>query len=334
MGRTEGTVLEHGFWRNRSVMVTGANGFVGSWVARALDERGARVVALVRDLPARGGLALQGLTGRVDTVTGSLTDHSVIERALNEYAVEFCFHLAAQAIVGVANRSPMSTFESNIRGSWNLLEACRNSKTLVGVVVASSDKAYGDQPELPYQEQAPLLGLHPYDASKSCADLLARMFAHTYGLPVAVTRCANLYGPGDPSPSRIVPATMLSLIRGERPVIRSDGSPLRDYLFVRDAVGAYLALAQAVAEGPAAGRAYNIGTGVPVSVLELVKQIVAVSGVDLPPEVQNTASGEIVHQYLDVRRAADEIGWRATTPLAEGLSATYTWYKSIHDRHS
>ncbi|MBU0610463.1 MAG: GDP-mannose 4,6-dehydratase, partial [Armatimonadetes bacterium] len=208
-----------------------------------------------------------------------------------------------------------------------------SSGLVKAVVVASSDKAYGDQPVLPYQEQAPLLGMHPYDASKSCADLLARMFAATYGLPVAVTRCANLYGPGDPNLSRIVPATMLSLMRGERPVIRSDGSPQRDYLFVRDAVQAYLTLAEAVEEERAAGQAYNIGTGIPVSVLELVSAIVAASGVNLPPDVQNTASGEITHQYLDVRRAREELGWTAATPLAEGLQATYTWYQRVHDRN-
>ena len=324
-------------WQGRRVLVTGIYGFLASHLAEELLARGAAVIGLYRDRPVDSYLQLSGLEERVTLVQGDITDLEACRRIVNEHEVQVVFHLAAQAIVGLANRSPYSTLESNVRGTYTLLEACRELRErglVEAIVVASSDKAYGDQPELPYQEQAPLLGLHPYDASKSCADLLARMFAHTYGLPVAVTRCANLYGPGDPSRSRIVPATMLSLIRGERPIIRSDGSPLRDYLFVRDAVGAYLALAQAVAEGPAAGRAYNIGTGVPVSVLELVKQIVAVSGVDLPPEVQNTASGEIVHQYLDVRRAAEEIGWRATTPLAEGLSATYTWYKSIHDRHS
>ncbi|MCE5240605.1 GDP-mannose 4,6-dehydratase [bacterium] len=324
-------------WQGRRVLVTGIYGFLASHLAEELLARGAAVIGLYRDRPVDSYLQLSGLEERVALVQGDITDLEACRRIVNEHEVQVVFHLAAQAIVGLANRSPYSTLESNVRGTYTLLEACRELRErglVEAIVVASSDKAYGDQPELPYQEQAPLLGLHPYDASKSCADLLARMFAHTYGLPVAVTRCANLYGPGDPSPSRIVPATMLSLMRGERPIIRSDGSPLRDYLFVRDAVGAYLALAQAVAEGPAAGRAYNIGTGVPVSVLELVKQIVAVSGVDLPPEVQNTASGEIVHQYLDVRRAAEEIGWRATTPLAEGLGATYTWYKSIHDRHS
>jgi CDP-glucose 4,6-dehydratase len=324
-------------WQGRRVLVTGVYGFLASHLAEELLARGATVIGLYRDRPTDSYLQLAGLEGQVTLVPGDITDLDACRRTVNEHEAEVVFHLAAQAIVGLANRSPYSTMESNVRGTYTLLEACRElqEKGLVrAIVVASSDKAYGDQPELPYREEAPLVGMHPYDASKSCADLLARMFAASYRLPVAVTRCANLYGPGDPSPSRIVPATMLSLIKGERPIIRSDGSPQRDYLFVRDAVQAYLRLAEAVAEGRAVGRAYNIGTGVPVSVLELVKQIVAVSGVDLPPEVQNTASGEIAHQYLEVRRAAEELGWRAATPLVEGLQATYAWYQRAHERNS
>jgi len=322
-------------WQGRRVLVTGVYGFLASHLVAELLARGVEVIGLYRDRPAESYLQRTGLDEQVTLVPGDITDLDACRRIINEHEAEVVFHLAAQALVGLANRSPYSTLESNIRGTYTLLEACRelHGPGLVqAVVVASSDKAYGDQPELPYREEAPLLGMHPYDASKSCADLLARMFAQTYGLPVAVTRCANLYGPGDPSPSRIVPGTMLSLLKGERPIIRSDGSPQRDYLFVGDAVQAYLMLAEAVAEGRAVGRAYNFGSGVPVSVLELVCQIVAVSGVDLPPEVQNTARGEIAHQYLDVRRAAEELGWRAATPLPEGLQATYTWYERAYDR--
>ncbi len=318
-------------WQGRPVLVTGVYGFLASHLVEALVERGAAVIGLYRDRPTDSYLQRTGLEARLTLVPGDITDLEACRRALNEHDVHTVFHLAAQAIVGMANRSPYSTLESNIRGTYTLLEACRelHDRGLVqAVVVASSDKAYGDQPELPYREGAPLLGLHPYDASKSCADLIARMFARTYGLPVAVTRCANLYGPGDPNLSRIVPATMLSLLRGERPVIRSDGSPLRDYVFVKDAVAAYLALAAAVADGRGVGEAFNIGTGVPVSVLELVRAIVDVSGVDLAPDVQNTANAEITHQYLDARHAREVLGWQATTALGDGLRTTYTWYSA------
>lgn len=319
-------------WQGCPVLVTGAYGFLASHLLEELLARGAVAIGLFRDRPTGSYLQRSGLEGQVTLVQGDITDLAACERVINEHEVRVVFHLAAQAIVGLANRSPYSTLESNIRGTYTLLEACRELQGLLqAVVVASSDKAYGDQAELPYREEAPLLGMHPYDASKSCTDLLARMFAHTYGLPVAVTRCANLYGPGDPNLSRIVPATMLSLMRRERPIIRSDGTPLRDYLFVKDAVAGYLQVAGAVADGPARGQAYNLGTGVPVSVLDLVNAIVAVSGVDLPPEVQNTASGEIVHQYLAVRRAQEELGWSAATSLADGLRATYAWYQSHHE---
>lgn len=319
-------------WQDRRVLVTGAYGFLASHLIEELTARGAAVVGLYRDRPTDSYLQLEGLEPGITLVQADTTDLEACRRVINEHEVEVVFHLAAQALVGLANRSPYSTLESNIRGTYTMLEACRElSGTVKAIVVASSDKAYGDQPELPYREDAPLRGLHPYDASKSCTDLLTQMFANTYRLPAAVTRCANLYGPGDPNLSRIVPATVVSLLRDQRPVIRSDGSPLRDYLFVKDAVQAYLLLAEAAQEGPAAGKAYNIGSGVPVSVLELVSQIVAVSGKDLQPEVQDTASGEITHQYLDVHRAAAELGWRATTSLAEGLRQTFAWYKKLYE---
>lgn len=330
----ETAVVTMADWRGRRVLVTGAYGFLASHLIEGLVARGADVVGLVRDRPAESYLQSAGLEGRITVAPGDITDLESCRRAINEHEIEVVFHLAAQAIVGLANRSPYSTLESNVRGTYTLLEACRELQgggTARSIVVASSDKAYGDQPDLPYREDAPLLGLHPYDASKSCADLLARMFANSYALPVAVTRCANLYGPGDPNLSRIVPATILSAMRGEAPVIRSDGSPLRDYLFVKDAVDAYLTLAEAVEHGQAAGKAYNIGTGIPTSVLDLVTEILAVCGSDLQPDVQNTASGEITHQYLDVRRAQEELGWQAATSLAEGLRQTYEWYRKLPD---
>lgn len=324
-------------WQGRRVLVTGAYGFLASHLIEALLARGAEVVGLVRDRPAESYLQLQGLDQRITLAPGDLTDFEAVKRALLEGEAEVVFHLAAQAIVGLANRSPLSTFESNIRGTYLLLEACRELRQdgapIAAIVVASSDKAYGDQAQLPYTEDAPLLGLHPYDASKSCCDLLTRAMSKTYGLPAAVTRCANLYGPGDLNFSRIIPATMLSLLRRERPVIRSDGSPQRDYLYVGDCVEGYLALGEALLAGRGVGQAYNLGTGQPVSVLELVGEIIAVVGADLEPDVQGTASSEILHQYLDASRAAAELGWRARTGLRQGLRLAYEWYSRYHQAH-
>jgi CDP-glucose 4,6-dehydratase len=326
-----------GVWGDRRVLVTGAYGFLASHLIEELVAQGALVVGLVRDRPAESYLQLQGLDDRIALAPGDLTDFAAVKRALLEEEIEVVFHLAAQAIVGLANRSPLSTFESNIRGTYLLLEACRELRAdgapLQAVVVASSDKAYGDQEQLPYTEDAPLLGLHPYDASKSCCDLLTRTMARTYGVPAGVTRCANLYGPGDLNLSRIVPATIQSLLRGERPVIRSDGSPQRDYLFVKDCVQGYLALGAALLEGRGAGEAYNLGTGRPVTVLELVREIIAAVGVDLEPEVQGTASAEIMHQYLDASRARRELGWEATTSLQDGLAVTHRWYQDYLQTH-
>lgn len=324
-------------WQGRRVLVTGAYGFLAGHLIEALLERQANVIGLVRDCPAESYLQLRGLDTRLTLVRGDVTDLKACRRALNEHEVEVVFHLAAQAIVGAADRSPLSTFESNIRGTYVPLEACRelraSQSALQAVVVAGSDKAYGDQAQLPYREETPLLGLHPYEASKSCADLIARAYHKTYGLPVAVTRCANLYGPGDLNFSRLVPATLRSVFEGERPIIRSDGTPQRDYLFVKDAAEGYLALAERVAAGPAAGRAYNLGTGLPVTALELVAEIIRITGSDLTPEVLDTARSEIQHQYLDPSRAREELGWTARTSLSQGLSVAYDWYKGYCADH-
>ena len=317
------------YWMDRSVLVTGANGFVGSWVTRTLIDLGARVVAVVRDTPARGGLALQGLTNKVDVVTGSLTEYSVVERALNEFGVEVCFHLAAQAIVGVANRSPISTFESNMQGSWNVLEACRRTPSVTGVVVASSDKAYGDHPSLPYTEDFELRATYPYDVSKAATDMLARSYHRTYGLPVAVTRCANIYGGGDLNYSRIIPDAIRSLLRGRDPVIRSDGTPTRDYMYARDAADAYLTLAEQLNRDDVAGEAFNFGTETPISVLDLVNEIIAVSGqAGRRPRVMGHGkpSGEIDAQYLASGKARERLGWQPRYDLRSGLRETYDWF--------
>jgi CDP-glucose 4,6-dehydratase len=316
------------YWRDRNVLVTGANGFLGAWIARALIERGARVLALVRDVVVDGGLRLLDVAGAVSTVYGTLEDLALIERALNEYEVQTCFHLAAQAIVGAANRSPLSTFESNIRGTWHLLEACRRVPSVTCIVVASSDKAYGRHDRLPYGEDFPLQPSFPYDVSKACADMLARSYFHTYGLPVSVTRCANLYGGGDLNFTRIVPDSVRSVLGGRNPVIRSDGSPVRDYLYVQDAVEAYLTLAERMEEGSVAGEAFNFGTGRPVSVLELVTTLISVSGrTGLQPDVRGRPiPGEIDRQYLESDKARRVLGWQARHGLEDGLKKTLHWY--------
>lgn len=314
------------FWHNRSVLVTGAGGFIASWLCRALLQAGANVVGLVRDSAGERLLTIHGIRNHMTILHGSITDYALVERALNEYDADTCLHLAAQAIVGVANRSPLSTFESNIKGTWNVLEACRVSKTVQRVVVASSDKAYGDQPQLPYREDTPLDGCFPYDASKVCTDVLARSYAATYQLPVAVTRCANVYGGGDFNWSRLIPGTIRSLLNGEPPVIRSDGTPERDYVYVSDAAAAYLTLAERAAEPGIQGSAFNFGAGQPVSALSLVERMISATGSCLRPRILGQASGEIDRQFLDSSRARRVLGWTPRVSLDEGLALTSRWY--------
>ena len=318
------------FWNQRRVLVTGASGFIGGWLASALIEAGADVVGIVRDAPRRSTLNLLGLAANMHIVRGSLTDYALVERAINEYEIDTVFHLAAQAIVGPANRSPRSTFESNIQGTWNLLEACRGNPLVQRIVVASSDKAYGDQPHLPYTEESPLNGLYPYDASKVCADVLARSYAATYGLPVAVTRCANVYGGADLNWSRLIPGTVRSILLGERPIIRSDGTPERDYIFITDAVRAYLTLGERAADPDVRGQAFNFGSGHPVSALTVVQELLQIAGrTDLPPDIRGQGSphGEIDRQYLDSSRALRVLGWRPQVDLRSGLEIAFHWYR-------
>lgn len=319
-------------WQGRSVLVTGGGGFVGSWLVRTLVERGAAVTVILRDQPGQSNLCLLGLASQVSIVQGSITDHALVERAFNEYEIDTCFHLAAQAIVGAANRSPLSTFESNIKGTWTVLEACRGSKLVERVVIASSDKAYGSQPKLPYTEETSLLGANPYDASKACTDIIARSYHQTFGVPAAVARCANIYGGGDLNFSRLIPGTIRSALAAERPVIRSDGTPMRDYLYVDDAVSAYLSLAEQVTRESVAGQAFNFGANSPVSVLELVQRILELSGTPhLTPDVRGTGklNDEIDRQYLDSRKAADVLGWAPTVSLDEGLRRAVEWYRAL-----
>ncbi len=324
------------FWTDRSVLVTGGSGLLGSWTVQELAARGASVVCLLRDWVPASRLWTEGLLDRVSVVRGGLEDRDLLVRALNEYEVETVLHLGAQTIVGTAARSPVSTFEANILGTWNVLEACRMcSKLIRRIVVASSDKAYGEHPTLPYTEEAPLIGRYPYDVSKSCADLISLSYWHTYRLPVAVTRCGNLFGGGDLNFNRLVPGTIRSALRGERPLIRSDGTFVRDYFYVRDAVEAYLQLAERMDDASFHGQAFNFGTETPMSVLEMVRAILGRLGqATLEPVILNEATHEIPRQYLDCTKARQWLGWRSAYGLDAALDETIGWYRGWLDRAS
>lgn len=325
--------MSTGQYVDRAVLVTGAQGFVGCWLTERLLDAGARVVVPRRDVEPESRFARDGIADRCVVVLADLLDYAALLRVINEHEVRDVFHLAAQTIVGTANRSPLSTFETNIRGTYNLLEACRTAGAVdtgtQRIVVASSDKAYGTQADLPYRESSPLTPLYPYDVSKACADMIARSYAATWGLPVAVTRLANVYGGGDLNWSRIVPDTARALVAGRRPVVRSDGTPQRDYLHIDDAVDAYLAVAASLERPEMAGRAWNAGWGEPVAALELVNQLVSASGKDLEPDIrgQGTPHGEIDRQWLDSSAIRDQLGWSPRVRLADGLERTYAWYR-------
>jgi CDP-glucose 4,6-dehydratase len=313
---------------SRSVFVTGAYGLLGSWLVRALAARGDRVTVLQRDRAPRSALLLEGVEEEVDVVHGDLNDDGLVARALGEHEVDTVFHLAAQTIVGTANRSPLGTFESNIRGTWMLLEACR-LHGMQRVVVAASDKAYGASATLPYTENTPLDPRYPYDVSKAATDLIARSYWHTFGLPVAVTRFANLYGGGDLNRSRLIPEAIGAALEGRAPVIRSDGSPERDFLYVEDAVEAYLLLADALDREEARGEAFNAGSGRPHSVRDVVARICALAGADVEPDVRGTGTpdGEIDRQYVDASKLRALTGWEPRVDLDEGLRRTIAWYR-------
>lgn len=313
---------------NEPVLVTGATGILGSWLAQELVESGAEVVTIMRDDVPTSNLFFSGTDKKIKAVRGSLEDYALVERTLNEYEVGTCFHLAAQTIVPTANRSPISTFESNIKGTWNLLEAARNSRLLKRLVVASSDKAYGEHEKLPYQENFPLNPRHPYDASKACADLLTQSYYHTYGLPVSITRCGNIYGGGDHNYNRIVPGTIRAIYLNENPVIRSDGTLMRDYLFVKDVVRAYFLLAKNMGKG-VTGEVFNFGTEKPLTVLQLVNKIMELSkATHLKPVIlgKGKTPGEIEKQYLSSEKAKKILGWMPEYTMEKGLSETISWY--------
>ena len=318
------------FWQDRPTFVSGATGLLGGWLVKRLVEAGADVVCLVRDWVPQCEFVRQGLARQVKTVRGDICDRVLLERILGEYEVVTVFHLAAQTIVGIANLNPISTFETNIEGTWALMEACRRTSTVSSIVVASSDKAYGDQVKLPYSEQTPLEGRHPYDVSKSCADLISQAYAQTYRLPVAVTRCGNFYGGGDLNWNRIVPGTIRSVIRQERPIIRSDGTYLRDYLYVEDGAAAYMLLAELMTRNPGLhGHAFNFSNENPVTVLHLVERLLKLMGSNLQPIIQNKATNEIREQYLSAGKAQKSLGWLPLFGLDEGLHRTLDWYKDF-----
>jgi CDP-glucose 4,6-dehydratase len=317
-----------GFWRDRRTFVTGGSGLVGGWLVGRLVESGADVVCLVRDWEPQSVLLSGDFARRVKIVRGDVRSQPTLERVLGEYEIETVIHLAAQTIVGIANRNPVSTLQTNIGGTWALLEACRRSPLVRQIVLASSDKAYGDQERLPYDESTPLQGRHPYDVSKSCGDLIGQMYSVTYGLPVAITRCGNFFGGGDLNWNRLVPGTIRSVLRNERPVIRSDGQYVRDYFYVEDGAAAYMLLAERLAEDRRlAGSAFNFSNEIQVTVLDLVHRILALMNSTLEPEIRNEASAEIRLQCLSAARARQVLGWKAGFSLDEGLRRTIEWYR-------
>jgi CDP-glucose 4,6-dehydratase len=324
-------MTEAPMYAGRTVFVTGASGIVGAWLVRHLLSDGASVVALLRDEDPRSEFARSGDDRRVARVRGSLEDYTLLERALVDYEVDVIFHLGAQTQVRHAHRNPFGTLEANVRGTYNLLEAARRvSRRVEAFVVASSDKAYGQSLMLPYTEDHPLSGRNIYDASKSAADLLASAYASSYNMPIAIARCGNVYGAGDLNWDRIVPGTIRSLLRGGRPIIRSDGSPRRDYLFVEDAVSGYIALGAAILDGREYGEAFNFGHGEPVAVLDLVEEITRAAGrTDLAPIILSEAPNEIPAQWLDATKARTRLGWVHNFALPEGVARTVEWYRDV-----
>ncbi len=325
------------FWQDRPTFVTGGTGLVGSWLLQRLVDAGADVTCLVRDWVPQSELVRSGLIERVKVVRGDVRDRDMLERALGEFEIDTVIHLAAQTIVTIANRNPVSTFETNIAGTWNILEACRRSPKVKQIVMASSDKAYGDQEVLPYNEDTPLQGQHPYDVSKSAADLIAATYAKSYGLPVAITRCGNFYGGGDLNWNRIIPGTIRSILRGQAPIIRSDGEYIRDYFYVEDGAAAYMLLAEQLAARPELkGQAFNFSNEIQVTVREIVERVVRLMESNFKPEILNETNNEIRHQYLSAEKARRMLNWTPLYNLDQGLVTTIDWYRKFftHEHQS
>jgi CDP-glucose 4,6-dehydratase len=324
--------INHAFWLDRPTFVTGGTGLVGSWLVKRLLVGGADVVCLVRDWVPQSELVRSNELEQVKVVRGDVRDRDLLERVLGEFEIETVIHLAAQTIVTIANRNPISTFETNIAGTWNLLEACYRSPRVKQIVVASSDKAYGNQETLPYNENTPLQGQHPYDVSKSAADLISLTYAKSFDLPVGITRCGNFYGGGDLNWNRIIPGTIRSILRGQRPIIRSDGEYIRDYFYVEDGAAAYMLLAEQLAmRSELKGQAFNFSNEIQISVREIVNQILQLMSSDLSPIIRNEVSNEILHQYLSAEKARRELNWKPMFNLEEGLQKTINWYKDYFE---
>ena len=317
------------FWKDRNVFVTGCTGLLGSWLVKDLTEKGANVTGLIRDLVPKSNLNWSGFNDKINIVRGEIENYFLLERTINEYEIDTVFHLAAQTIVTIANRNPISTFESNIKGTWNVLESCRKAALVKRIVVASIDKAYGDQEKLPYDEDTPLEGKHPYDVSKSCTDLLSKAYFETYKLPVCITRCGNFYGGGDLNFNRIVPGTIRSVLNKEAPIIRSDGSLVRDYFYIEDGVEAYLLLAEEMEKLGIQGEAFNFSNEIQITVLELVEKILKIMKSNLKPKILRETTNEIKHQYLSAKKAREILHWKPKYTLEDGLRRTIKWYEEF-----
>lgn len=314
------------YWKNKNVFITGATGFLGSWLTKYLLEENSNITILARDWVPYSKLYTDNLNKKINIIKGEIENYFLLERILNEYEVDIVFHLAAQTIVSIANNNPISTFETNIKGTWNVLEACRRNKRIKKIIAASSDKAYGDQKILPYNEYTSLTGRHPYDVSKSCADLICKSYNETYDLPVCVTRCGNFYGGGDLNFNRIIPGTIRSVLNNDPPIIRSDGSYIRDYFYIEDAVLAYLLLAEKMDDKSLHGEAFNFSNEIQITVLDLVNKIIELMGSNLKPVILNEATNEIKHQYLSAKKAKDLLGWKSEYDLNVGLQKTISYY--------
>lgn len=326
--------IDKQFWQDRRVFITGASGLVGGWLVQDLLKRGADIVALVRDWVPHSRFIAGDMLQKVTTVRGDLSDSRTLERVLAEYEIRSVIHLAAQTIVPIANKNPLSTFESNIAGTWNLLEACRHVKSISSVVIASSDKAYGEVKHLPYHETMPLQAIYPYDVSKACADMIALSYARSFDLPVAITRCGNFFGGGDLNWNRLIPGTVRAIIRGQKPIVRSDGRLVRDYIYVEDAVSAYITLAEQLDSRPELrGEAFNFSNETQRTVLELTRAILDMMESNLQPLVQGQNSGEIEKQYLSSKKANDLLNWKAQYGLTEGLRKTISWYQNFLEKN-
>lgn len=319
--------MNNNFWNDRNVFVTGAAGLLGSWLCEELVIQKANIIALVRDFVPTSRFHTEPYSKKITMIKGDQRDFETVERALNEYEIDTIFHLGAQAIVSTGNRSPLSTFESNIKGTWTVLEAARVSKLVNRVVVASSDKAYGIHEKLPYTEEHPLKGSHPYDVSKSCTDLITQTYHHTYGLPAAITRCGNIYGGGDLNFNRIIPGTIKSILFNKSPIIRSDGTYIRDYFYVKDTVLGNLILAEKLNK-ELHGHSFNFSIPNKLTVLEIVNLIIKLMNSELKPKILNQVKSEIKHQYLSSEKAEKVLNWKPKYTLEQGLLETIEWYKN------